>query len=97
MAHLVDGATMSSKAHAMAAIAGALSFPGYFGANLDALYDCLTDLSWLPTGEHVLIWSAPNVLATADPAAYQGIHKVLADAATHRPTERPLTVILAAS
>lgn len=27
------------------ALAQALSFPGYYGRNLDALYDCLTDLT----------------------------------------------------
>ena len=37
------------------AIAVALSFPDWFGHNLDALYDSLTDLSWLEKGEHVLI------------------------------------------
>ena len=26
-------------------IAGKLKFPDYYGANLDALYDCLTDIS----------------------------------------------------
>ncbi|MFC6090625.1 barstar family protein [Saccharothrix lopnurensis] len=41
---------------AVAAIAEALDFPDWFGHNLDALYDSLTDLSWLPAGEHVLVW-----------------------------------------
>ncbi|MBY8854305.1 barstar family protein, partial [Saccharothrix sp. MB29] len=40
-----------SKRAAIAAIAEALSFPAWFGQNLDALYDALTDLSWLPEGE----------------------------------------------
>ena len=53
--HLVTGSP-TDKLSTMDAIAVALSFPDYFGRNLDALYDCLTDLSWLPSGEHVLIW-----------------------------------------
>ncbi|MFI6100163.1 barstar family protein [Lentzea sp. NPDC051213] len=45
---------VSEKKAAIAAIAEALSFPEWFGHNLDALYDSLTDLSWLDPGEYVL-------------------------------------------
>ncbi|WP_112263747.1 barstar family protein [Lentzea terrae] len=51
---------VSEKSAAIAAIAEALSFPSWFGQNLDALYDSLTDLSWLPAGEYVLV--VPNDL-----------------------------------
>ena len=37
-------------------IAAALEFPGWFGANWDALEDCLSDLSWDPAAGHVLIF-----------------------------------------
>lgn len=36
-------------------IADVLSFPDWFGGNLDALSDCLNDLSWLPSGGYVLL------------------------------------------
>jgi hypothetical protein len=91
--HLVDGATVRSKAKAMDAIAMALSFPDYFGRNLDALYDCLTDLSWLPEGEHVLIWDRPEVLRAHDPPAYAAVYAVLADAIGTQPVGR-LRVLL---
>ncbi|QFU92831.1 Barstar (barnase inhibitor) [Amycolatopsis sp. YIM 10] len=64
----------------MDAIAAALDFPDWFGRNLDALYDCLTDLSWLPAGEHVLIWAGSEAFKTADPKAYLAIRSVLSDA-----------------
>ena len=37
-------------------IAAALRFPEWFGANWDALEDCLSDLSWHPAAGHVLIF-----------------------------------------
>jgi RNAse (barnase) inhibitor barstar len=77
--HLLDGHP-EDKLSTMEAIATALSFPRYFGRNLDALYDCLTDLSWLPCGEHVLIWSGSERLKRADPKAYLAIRSVLSDA-----------------
>lgn len=78
--HVVDGAAVRTKAEALDAIAAAMSFPDWFGRNLDALYDSLTDLSWLPAGEHLLVWSAPEVLRAAEPRAYQAIVDVLVDA-----------------
>jgi hypothetical protein len=37
-------------------ISAALEFPDWFGANWDALEDCLTDLSWRKAGGHVLLF-----------------------------------------
>ncbi|MCT2586747.1 barstar family protein [Actinophytocola sp. S1-96] len=80
MEHPIDGTSIRTKAEFMTAVAEALSFPDWFGNNLDALSDCLRDLSWLPDGEHVLVWSAPEVLREADPRAYAAIDDVLRDA-----------------
>lgn len=38
-------------------VARALAFPDWFGANWDALEDCLTDLSWRDARGHVLLFS----------------------------------------
>lgn len=93
--HRIDGSQITTSAEAMAAIAVALWFPDYFGHNLDALYDCLTDLTWLPEGEHLLIWSRSAVLREADPAAYEAIRSVLADAvADDTPKAAFLSVLL---
>ena len=43
------------KAVLMRNIAAALRFPDWFGANWDALEDCLSDLSWLPASGYVLV------------------------------------------
>lgn len=99
-AHRVDGEGVLDKVSALDAIAAALSFPAWFGRNLDALYDCLTDLSWLPSGEHVLIWVSSRALAEVDPKAYLAIRAVLSDAQRalgsigERAVGRRLTVVL---
>lgn len=77
--HVLAGSP-TDKASTLDAIATALSFPDWFGRNLDALYDCLTDLSWLPAGEHVLIWVGSDALKDAEPRAYLAIRSVLSDA-----------------
>lgn len=98
-AHVLDGGDHPDKLSTLDAIATALSFPEWFGRNLDALYDCLTDLSWLPAGEHVLIWVVPAALKDTDPKAYLAIHSVLSDAQRALATPgaadgRRLTVVL---
>jgi len=78
--HVLNGPEMTGKREAVDEIAKALSFPEWFGHNLDALHDSLVDLSWLPAGEHVLIWPRPDVLARRDPQAFEAIKAVLTDA-----------------
>jgi RNAse (barnase) inhibitor barstar len=78
--HLLAGDRTTDKASTLDAIAAALSFPETFGKNLDALYDYLTDLSWLPEGEHVLIWVDSDLLKQAEPRTYLSIRSVLSDA-----------------
>jgi len=40
----LDAARMGSRKQAHRYLQQQLSFPDYYGCNLDALYDCLTDL-----------------------------------------------------
>ncbi|HEV7908900.1 MAG TPA: barstar family protein [Pseudonocardiaceae bacterium] len=93
--HVLRGDSITSRHEAMEAIASALSFPDWFGHNLDALYDSLTDLSWLPPGEHVLIWPNSDELAEHDPRGHAGIASVLEDAQrrTAELGDRVLTVV----
>ncbi|MEG1969685.1 MAG: barstar family protein [Burkholderiaceae bacterium] len=52
-------ADCANKEMAMAALARAFAFPDWFGANLDALYDALTDLpataGWVVVLENLLV------------------------------------------
>lgn len=79
MEHAIDGTRIRTKDDFYDAVASALSFPDWFGRNLDALHDCLRDLSWLPAGEHVLVWSEPQVFRDTDPDGYRAVANVLTD------------------
>jgi RNAse (barnase) inhibitor barstar len=52
----VDLARLASKTGLLGRTARTLRFPEWFGNNWDALYDCLTDLSWLDGNGWVLIF-----------------------------------------
>src|SRR5688572_15064462 len=60
----VRGDKIQSLASAHDELAAALQFPWYYGENLDALHDCLTDLSWLrmTTDLVLIVRSANNLL-----------------------------------
>ncbi len=92
VAHLVG--PIRSRAETFDAFAAALDFPSWTGRNLDALLDALTDLSWQPDAEHVLIWAGHGELADEDPGLYREVLAVLEEAAA-APQGRTLTVVLA--
>ncbi|MCA1665758.1 MAG: barstar family protein [Myxococcales bacterium] len=62
---LLDGAHARDKSSFMAAIAGALRFPDYFGHNWDALADCLDELHWRDEPIVLVIDHGDELLADA--------------------------------
>ncbi len=52
---ILSCAAIATKQALHEALAQALSFPGWYGKNLDALYDCLTDLEE-PVHLHLVGW-----------------------------------------
>jgi RNAse (barnase) inhibitor barstar len=88
----------TAPAEVYSALAGQLGFPDWFGHNLDALRDSLTDLSWLPPGEVVLVWDGPAALARSRPEAHRNLLAVLADVVAETATgPRPVHVVLTGS
>ncbi len=70
----VDGWIRAGKREVLSAIGEALGFPEHYGRNLDALADCLGDL----TDDVVLVWDGWSVLAGEDRAAFDLVLRVLA-------------------
>ena len=77
----VDLEDCSEEADLFRRIAGALEFPDWFGANWDALFDCLTDLSWLPARGYVLVLENGGELADAAPQSLQRLRDLLIETA----------------
>ena len=56
-----------------------LSFPDWFGGNLDALHDCLTDFSWRPAPGYVITLDGSETLR-ANPTSFAIFNEVLVSA-----------------
>ena len=72
---ILDGAKLKYRCRVHRVLAKKLGFPAWYGRNLDALYDCLTDLH--EDTELVLrSWTSPNL---------QLMRRVMEDAAAENP------------
>jgi RNAse (barnase) inhibitor barstar len=77
----VDLAGCLDKSQLLERIAAALGFPGWFGHNWDALFDCLADLSWRPATGYVLVLEHASGLRSATPEVFDTALAILEDAA----------------
>ncbi|MEF8700758.1 MAG: barstar family protein [Candidatus Accumulibacter sp. UW25] len=57
-----------------------LAFPAWYGRNLDALNDCLTDFSWREAAGYVLLISGSERLHAERPAVLDAVNEVFATA-----------------
>ena len=53
-----------------------LDFPDWFGGNLDALHDCMTDFSWHPATGYVITLDGSDALS-ANPTSFAAFNAVL--------------------
>lgn len=58
----IDGRHCSSLAAFLREIAAAFKFPDYYGHNMNALWDCITDLDWLTETNYRLIINHADAL-----------------------------------
>ena len=76
----IDLRTCEDAAAAIREIAEACAFPDWFGGNLDALADCLCDLSWLPAEGYVLLLEHAGDWRTQDQDGFDSVLDVLNEA-----------------
>ncbi len=74
----LDGGQIRTCGAFHALLARALGFPAWYGGNLDALYDCLTDL---PAGTELVIRDFGALEKSLGPEYAGSIRRVLDDAA----------------
>jgi len=92
---VLDGNEAATRTGFFEEIDRALRFPDYFGRNWDAVYDCLTDLSWLPAVGYVLVVDGFDHLAMNEPGQWDIGLKVLREAcAFWGPLPRPMYALL---
>ena len=92
----IDVREVSDKAGFLTAVASALEFSPYFGMNWDALYDCLTDMSWRPAAGYVLLVFGLQSLSENSDADVGVITRILDAASAYwRQREVAFYVVLA--
>jgi len=92
----VDLASSHSAAAALAAIGRALDFPDWYGANFDALADCLDDYGDEPARGGAILLRGSETLRLSEPTAYETLCAVFAEACIkRRDSSAPLWIFLA--
>ena len=80
---------------ALAELGKLLQFPIWYGANYDALHDCLSDPDW-PSGKGVILHiSGLDALRSGDPESFSTLVNVLQSATENRSgTQQSLWILL---
>ncbi|NTV72246.1 MAG: barstar family protein [Azonexaceae bacterium] len=90
-----DIAKQASTQDVLLQLGTALGFPDWYGANFDALFDCLTDADWHPAKGHVLFINGITRLRASQPADFATLIEVLQAAAEdRRQTNAPFWVLI---
>lgn len=90
-----DISACRSLQDALARLGRALNFPDYYGANLDALFDCLTAPDWCGSSGQILLLTGCDHLQQKAPGDFARLLEVLDAAAEERRGGRqPLWVLI---
>jgi RNAse (barnase) inhibitor barstar len=92
---VLDGHEAGTRAGFFRVMARALRFRDYFGHNWDAVYDCLTDLNWLPAAGYLLVLDRFDQFAKNEPRQWDIGLKVLRAACDFwQRLQRPMYTLL---
>jgi RNAse (barnase) inhibitor barstar len=79
----IDCNYLVTRTSAMSHLSAIFQFPEWFGKNWDAVFDLLTDLSWLDTKGYLLILLQEEVLERSDQTEAAKLAAVLLSAGTY--------------
>ena len=81
--HLVNLEDSEDTEAALELLAEGMRFPEWFGNNFDALYDCLTDLTWQETSSTVIVLTGCDGLYASAPEAWETLINVFKSASEY--------------
>ena len=76
----IDGKNIARKDQLLNHAAAAMHFPKDFGANWDALEECLTDLEWVDADGYLFYYDHIDGLLNAHPDQFETLVEILRDA-----------------
>ena len=81
LVYRVDLRKARSREQMLGLVGEGLELPAWYGANYDALMDCLCDLNWVPAPGYVIILENCHNIATLAPPEFNMMIDVFAEAA----------------
>jgi RNAse (barnase) inhibitor barstar len=76
----IDGKNIARKDQLLNVAATAMHFPKSFGANWDALEECLTDLEWVDGDGYVIYYDHIDGFLSEHPDQFETLVEILRDA-----------------
>lgn len=80
---ILRGRKMSTGNAAFDEMGAAIQFPYYFGANWNAVIDCLRDLAWMPAPGYLFVVTAADRLFNEDHSQWESLVAAIEQSGQH--------------